>query len=210
MTPIRVSDTDVVSAKRALRTEMRRRRAGLEDRLERSAQIWASVLELCAQMASPGDEAVGAVAVPWSLRVMAFHGVGSEPETAALLELLEAGGHTALLPRVEGDHIVAVEHRRGDEFRPGAHGVPAPMGPAVDPATIDLVLVPGLAFTRDGRRLGQGGGYYDRFLPLLRPDCVVCGVGFEVQVVEDLPSEPHDRVLSMLITDAEPPASRAP
>ena len=59
MTPIPVPDTDVVSAKRALRTEMRRRRAGLEDRLERSAQIWASVLELCAQMASPGDQADG-------------------------------------------------------------------------------------------------------------------------------------------------------
>ncbi len=89
-------------------------------------------------------------------------------------------------------------------MRPGAHGIPAPIGPAVDPTTIDVVVVPGLAFTRDGRRLGQGGGYYDRFLPLLRDDCVTCGVGFAVQIVDDLPSESHDRVLTMVITDANP------
>ena len=62
----------------------------------------------------------------------------------------------------------------------------------MDPRALDVVVVPGLAFTPDGRRLGQGGGHYDRFLPRLRPDCVTIGACFAEQVVADLPTEPHD------------------
>ena len=66
----------------------------------------------------------------------------------------------------------------------------------IDPAAIDIVIVPGLAFTRDGRRLGQGGGFYDRFLAQLPADCTTIGVGFAEQLLDDLPVEPHDRILS--------------
>ena len=69
----------------------------------------------------------------------------------------------------------------------------------VEPEWPDVVLVPGLAFTRAGDRLGQGGGWYDRFLPGVRPDCVVVGVGFAEQVVDRLPTEPHDVVLDHVV-----------
>lgn len=193
-----MTDPDIAEAKRVMRSEMRLIRATLPDRADRSSRIWAGALRLC-------DRAAASTGRAEPLRVMAFHGVGSEPDTAVLYGLLAASGYTMLLPRVEGEHIVAVVHRAGDEMQTGAHGIPAPIGPAVSPLAIDVVLVPGLAFTRDGRRLGQGGGYYDRFLALLREDCVTCGVGFAGQVVDDLPSERHDRLLTALITEADPP-----
>ena len=71
----------------------------------------------------------------------------------------------------------------------------------VDPASLDVVVVPGLAFTADGRRLGQGGGHYDRFLPRLRPACVTIGAAFAEQLVDDLPTEPHDIRLTLVVTD---------
>ena len=100
--------------------------------------------------------------------------------------------------------MVAVRHEPGDVLSVGAYGIPAPIGPPEDPGLLDLVVVPGVAFTRDGKRLGQGGGYYDRFLPRVRPDCVVVGVCFAEQIVDALPAEPHDRQMSRVVTDAVP------
>ena len=74
----------------------------------------------------------------------------------------------------------------------------------VDPGSVDVVIVPGLAFTSDGRRLGQGGGWYDRFLAATRPDCLAIGVCFSAQLVDELPAEPHDVVLDCVIIDDMP------
>ena len=71
----------------------------------------------------------------------------------------------------------------------------------VDPGWPDVVVVPGLAFTADGERLGQGGGWYDRFLPQVRADCTTIGVCFGPQVVDSLPTEPHDVRLDHVVTD---------
>ena len=68
------------------------------------------------------------------------------------------------------------------------------------PEVPDLIVVPGVAFTPEGLRLGQGGGWYDRFLPNINPHAISIGVCFSEQVVDELPQEPHDisvhRVLS--------------
>jgi 5-formyltetrahydrofolate cyclo-ligase len=72
----------------------------------------------------------------------------------------------------------------------------------VDPTWPDLVIVPGLAFTAAGDRLGQGGGWYDRFLAGVRPECTSVGVCFVEQIVEALPVEPHDIVVDHVVTDA--------
>jgi 5-formyltetrahydrofolate cyclo-ligase len=169
---------------------MRRTRVALTDRTTRTAALWDNVVIRLHEM---GD----------NLTILAFQGVRSEPNTTGLVERLEADGHTVLLPRVEGEHLVAVVHHPGDALHEGAFGIAEPDGPAVDPAVVDVVLVPGLAFTSDGRRLGQGGGFYDRFLPLLRAGCATIGVGFAEQVVDDLPSEEHDWVLHAVVTDRD-------
>lgn len=68
-------------------------------------------------------------------------------------------------------------------------------------APVDLVLVPGLAFTRDGARLGRGGGFFDRFLPHRAALAGKIGVGFDFQIVESLPLETHDVKLDVVVTD---------
>jgi 5-formyltetrahydrofolate cyclo-ligase len=64
------------------------------------------------------------------------------------------------------------------------------------------VIVPGLAFTAAGERLGQGGGWYDRFLAHVRDDCVTVGVCFTDQVLDRVPTEAHDVRVDHVVTDA--------
>jgi 5-formyltetrahydrofolate cyclo-ligase len=111
--------------------------------------------------------------------VMAFDSIAGEPETGPFIAWCRSQGKRVVLPE--------------DEPRP-------------DPRSVDVVIVPGTAFTADGRRVGQGGGWYDRFLADVRPGCVTIGVGFAPQLVDDVPTEPHDVVLSLVITDAGPAA----
>jgi len=69
----------------------------------------------------------------------------------------------------------------------------------VDPSEIELLIVPGLAFTKDGYRLGVGGGYYDRFLQHYKGK--TASLAFQVQIVNQLPKEPHDLPVEKLITN---------
>ncbi len=105
-------------------------------------------------------------------------------------------------PVCEGTDLVAVRYALGDTLDSGPFGIPAPHGPGVDPADIDIVVVPGLAFTVDGHRLGQGGGFYDRFLPRLRADCLTVGLGFREQIIDFVPTDEHDRTLSHVISES--------
>jgi 5-formyltetrahydrofolate cyclo-ligase len=92
----------------------------------------------------------------------------------------------------------------------GKQVVTPPDGPqaAIPDATIpDVVVVPGLAFTPAGDRLGQGGGWYDRFLAGIGPSTVTVGVGFAVQLVDSLPVEAHDVRLDHVVTEAGPSSS---
>lgn len=73
-----------------------------------------------------------------------------------------------------------------------------------EPLLVDLAIVPGVAFTSAGGRLGQGGGWYDRFLVRLRPEALTVGVCFVEQVLAELPVEAHDVDLDRVVTDAGP------
>ena len=66
---------------------------------------------------------------------------------------------------------------------------------------IDALIVPGLAFTLDGRRLGYGGGYYDRLLSMDSFTAYAIGFCFKFQIIRDLPTETHDRKVDNIITD---------
>jgi 5-formyltetrahydrofolate cyclo-ligase len=115
-------------------------------------------------------------------RVLLFEGLPTEPETTAWFAWCREHDVDVFAPVVDG---------------PDLHVEPGD----VDPALLDVVVVPGLAFTADGRRLGQGGGHYDRFLVRLRADCVTVGAAFAEQLVDDLPTEDHDVRLDLVVTD---------
>jgi 5-formyltetrahydrofolate cyclo-ligase len=83
---------------------------------------------------------------------------------------------------------------------PGAFHLPEPppTAPILQGNPLDFTLVPGLGFTPDGRRLGRGQGHYDRLLRSIRG--FKCGVAFDAQIVDSLPTEPHDVVLDCILT----------
>ncbi len=96
------------------------------------------------------------------------------------------------LPRVVGDHVEVVPYKGYGMMQKGAFNILEPSGQAIaDLKQIDFVIVPGVAFTTNGCRMGRGGGYYDRLLPLLE-QAVKIGVCYQCQIVEDLPIEKHD------------------
>jgi 5-formyltetrahydrofolate cyclo-ligase len=168
--------------KASLRKRMRMVRDMVDDHLMRSVQLWAKVAEL--------DEYQRAGSV------MAFVGFNGEPDTDPLFARLGVEGKRLLLPRVEPTGIVPVD---GDwPMVKSAFGVSEPTGPQVPLDEIDLVIVPGLAFTTAGDRLGYGQGYYDRFLPTITAPSV--GVCFVDQLVDDMPVADHDVRLGMVIS----------
>lgn len=75
-------------------------------------------------------------------------------------------------------------------------------------AELDLIMVPGVAFTRDGARMGHGKGYYDKLLEHARPDAPLVALAFECQLFPEIPTQPHDVFMDKVITEAEIYAGR--
>ena len=89
-------------------------------------------------------------------------------------------------------------------LRTGPHGVREPAaGDAIPLAALGVVLVPGLAFDDAGRRLGRGGGFYDRLLAELPAETRRIGVCFDEQRVDVIPVEQHDQCVDVVVTPAE-------
>lgn len=127
----------------------------------------------------------------------------SEPD---LVGLLGAAGKTFCFPRISEDGLEFHRCHSGELLQAGPWGLlePDPRRCPVIPALeIDLLFIPGLAFTRAGGRLGRGGGYYDRFLGRVRPEAVAVGVCFHVQLVAAMPLEIHDREVNWVVTEEE-------
>ena len=118
------------------------------------------------------------------------------PHEVNLLPLLdEYPRHRFCFPRCGAGHRMAFHHvtNPATQLAPAALGIPAPAAelPVIPPQELDLVLVPGLAFTEAGTRLGYGGGYYDRFLPLCTR-ARVAAAAFAEQMLPHVPTDEHD------------------
>ncbi len=129
--------------------------------------------------------------------VLFYDHLPNEPDVAPL-----AGEVRAWLTRLSEEGGITI-HPYGSERERHPYGFSQPVAeaPAADPTLVDVVLVPGLAFDRSGVRLGRGGGHYDRFLAAVRDDALVVGVIPEVVLVDTLPREPHDRLMTHLVTE---------
>jgi 5-formyltetrahydrofolate cyclo-ligase len=132
--------------------------------------------------------------------VAGFVGVRGEPPTLALLAALRARGVRVLLPVLLDDMDLEWAAFDG-ELADGRLGMSEPTGARLGRDAIadaDLVLCPALAVDREGRRLGQGGGSYDRALPRAR--CPILAVVFDDEVLATVPSEAHDRPVDGVLT----------
>jgi 5-formyltetrahydrofolate cyclo-ligase len=127
----------------------------------------------------------------------------TEPGHGRLPAVFTQLGARVLLPVVaqEGRELAwAVDTGR---LAPGRYGLLEPVGPRLGPTalgTADVVVVPALAVSRNGVRLGRGGGYYDRALSHARPDAVVVALVFDDELLDEVPTEPHDRRVDAVLT----------
>jgi len=149
------------------------------------------------------DRVIELQEVPAAHAMMLFSSFGSEVPTGPLIERLRERGITVALPRIEGGELVPVGYVPGDPVRPTSFGAVEPVAPdALDAASLDVVVVPGVAFDRFGRRIGYGGGYYDRFLRDLTAFRV--GIAFSLQVIDGrLPAGSFDVPVHAIVTEEE-------
>jgi len=138
-------------------------------------------------------------------RVALYAALPDELPTRPLFEALRSGGVRVLLPRLraDGGFSFAPAERWGD-LVPGRYGVlePAPDAAAVPPTRGDVVVLPGVAFDRRGRRLGRGGGHYDRAFPPGQQEApLLVGHAYAFQLVDAVPVAPHDRAVDAVATE---------
>jgi 5-formyltetrahydrofolate cyclo-ligase len=136
--------------------------------------------------------------------VMVFWSFGSEPDTAPLIEALHSRGARVALPWIVDGEMEPRSYAPGDLVTETSFGAWEPSGgERLDPASIDVVVTPAVAFDRSGRRVGYGGGFYDRFFPRTRPDTLRIGIGFSLQLLEeDLPGGHFDHGIDGVVTES--------
>ncbi len=185
-------------------------------------RAWAGASRRLLASAERGRRVVDALAAwpPYrgATTVLLYLAFGSEID---LRPLVEDGAKRVVVTRsVEAPAPELTLHLlRGAALERHAFGPLQPRAdtPIVDPATVDLALLPGLCFDRTGTRLGYGRGYFDRFLERLPAAVPRVGVAYDALVVETLPREAHDRPVTHLATESgvravtgRPPAPPAP
>lgn len=131
----------------------------------------------------------------------------NEWDTRPLIEAARATGKRVALPRVDESSRMLDLFEVTDlarDVRPGYRGIDEPCAHCAPVATaaIDWVLVPGVAFDPACRRLGYGGGFYDRLLPLVPADAPRVSGAFDVQLVERVPAAPHDIAVDAIVTES--------
>ena len=136
--------------------------------------------------------------------VMAYAAVRGELSMRRIMEDIRASGRLLALPRCgesgDMDAFIVTEQR---QLRRGAYGIwePDESCPIVPPDAIDLMLIPGTAFDRAGGRIGQGGGYYDRFFDRYHgPAALLCR---EKLLSDQVPMEEHDKRFSLIVTEKD-------
>jgi 5-formyltetrahydrofolate cyclo-ligase len=186
-----VSSNDLKRAKRRVRREVLAIRDAVPEQ-ERAAMGEAI-----------GDRFAELAEVAPGASILVFWSFGSEVPTGPLIDRLVRRGVDVALPRIVDRNLEAVRFRPGDPTRRTGFGAEEPTGGVtIAPRALDVIAVPGVAFDRRGRRVGYGGGFYDRLLPAT--EAIPIAIAFSVQVVDgDLPAGGSDVPVAAIVTEAE-------
>ncbi|MEK9678945.1 MAG: 5-formyltetrahydrofolate cyclo-ligase [Rhodospirillaceae bacterium] len=182
--------TSPVTDKKTRRADALARRQGLAAALDDAAgRAFASLL-------LEHVSGCGAIAAYWPMR--------DEIDVKPVLQVLAADGKDILLPIVEDKNapLIFRRWRPGNGLERSSFGVEEPS--ADQPEGLpDCLIVPMLAFDRDGYRLGYGGGFYDRTIAALREagPCLTVGAAYAGQLMDYLPRESHDQPLDLIVTE---------
>lgn len=134
--------------------------------------------------------------------VLFYVSLPDEVDTNGLIKDALSEGRQVLVPFMEGGDISCSTISSLGELVPARHGVLEPKSPVPFDGEVGLVVVPGLAFTKAGARLGFGKGCYDRFLATL-PGVRKVALAYEAQMVDSLPLENHDVLVDIVVTEKQ-------
>ncbi len=186
-------------AKRELRTRMKSVRNLLPASAcsERSAKACTRVLALPEFAAAKN--------------VAGYVAMQKELDTRPVLDRAAELGKVVLLPRVIETGLAFHVYTPGDPLEESGWGVlePGPETARVAIEDIDLMLVPALALDLRGYRIGYGKSFYDRVLPELTRGRSI-GLGYDFQLLAEVPNEPHDMRVHLIVTDARTEAAQSP
>ena len=127
-----------------------------------------------------------------------FASLPDEIDTTQMIETL-AEKASVVLPRLDGDNMDFYPYSP-QSMHSGAMGISEPDGDVpVEPSEIDVMVLPGLAFTPDGKRLGRGKGYYDRYIAHEGFRAYMIGICHTVQLLASLPVESHDKCINEVL-----------
>jgi len=173
-----------MNSKTEIRRKMIKRRKSLDQRENKQ-------IALCENMA-------GSTLYCDSIRIAYYMSIQGEPSLETLFFKPET---VSLFPKVVGDELNFLTVNSPDGFSVGSYGILEPAeGELVEIEAIDLILVPGVVFDRDGYRIGYGKGYYDRFMAA-NSAVITCGVSFNELLMDNLPHDPWDQRVDYLVTE---------
>lgn len=174
-----------------MRRALRERRAGLDatDQAAAAMAVMARLFDLAVVRGAP--------------LVAGYRAIRGEIDLDGLLALLAERGAIVTVPRVDVDQLEFVPWHPGTASASGSFGIAEPVGGDPVPfARHSVVLTPLVAFDRQGQRLGQGGGFYDRAMAGAGADRpVMIGIAHAFQEVDRVPTEPWDQPLDAVVTD---------
>ncbi|MEX2104238.1 MAG: 5-formyltetrahydrofolate cyclo-ligase [Bacilli bacterium] len=143
-----------------------------------------------------------------ALSVLFFSSFRDEVDLWSVMDHSWQMGKTILLPKMTKDtnalDLFEVDNKK--QLKPGQWGILEPdptQTQPIDPKRVSLVIMPGVAFDRHGNRLGYGKGFYDRLLMRIPHHVKRIAVAYHCQLIDEVPTEPHDKKLDGLITERE-------
>lgn len=198
-----MDDAALREAKRAMRMRVRALRDAIpeEERLRAGAEILQRVLDELTPLPKRISFFAKSGSATGGRRPTERGSIGSEVDVTPIVPALAEMGAEIHFPRVEGDRI-AFRRAALESLRPGTWGIPEPPATAPEAPSLDVMIVPGVAFDAACRRLGNGKGFYDRAIAAIRPGRTI-GVCFHAQLVDAVPVGAHDAVLDAVITERE-------
>ena len=157
---------------------------------------------ICAKLAADSDIDLRVDPFDGWSPIAVYLASSQEIDLSPFISKILATGVKVVAPRWNGETYELAVLKGLDEahLRQGPMGILEPAeAEIVSPKEVEVWLVPGLAFTRNGKRLGYGGGWYDRLLADAPKVSLKVGIAHAFQVADDLPSEPHDILLSKVV-----------
>lgn len=137
--------------------------------------------------------------------ILCYMSANNEVPTDLIIKHARKQGKAVAVPKVLGPHHMAFYDLNKYELRNGQFGIREPLVTEgdipIDPSDYKnaCIIVPGLAFTKEGQRIGYGGGYYDAYIKRHQQEVVTCGVAYDFQLVKNLPQEMQDQALDDVI-----------